>query len=190
VAATHLDSLPAASPPNRPGVHRPLVRVLPCDVAEGREIGSARRPSHCRPTAAPVALGACSAAQRPGCTCLRLSHARSRTSAGAVVDGAPRGGGIWRRRVEGTVTSIKRLLESGFGVETSDGTGWGARRVLVTTRLVDELPDIPGVRDRWGRDVVHCQYCFGGGSTTGTARGAGHQSPGFHARVDVASVKL
>jgi thioredoxin reductase len=26
---------------------------------------------------------------------------------------------------------------------------------------VDELPDIPGVRERWGRDVVHCPYCHG-----------------------------
>jgi thioredoxin reductase len=63
--------------------------------------------------------------------------------------------------VEGTVTSIKRLSQGGFHVETSDRSGWDARRVLVTTGLVDELPDIPGLRDRWGRDVVHCPYCFG-----------------------------
>ena len=62
---------------------------------------------------------------------------------------------------EGTVTSIKRLSQGGFHVEASDGRGWDARRVLVTTGLVDELPDIPGLRDRWGRDVVHCPYCFG-----------------------------
>jgi thioredoxin reductase len=24
-----------------------------------------------------------------------------------------------------------------------------------------ELPDVPGLRDRWGRDVVHCPYCHG-----------------------------
>jgi thioredoxin reductase len=63
--------------------------------------------------------------------------------------------------LEGTVTSITRLSQGGFRVETSDGMAWHARRVLVTTGLVDELPDIPGLRDRWGRDVVHCQYCFG-----------------------------
>jgi thioredoxin reductase len=43
----------------------------------------------------------------------------------------------------------------------SDGTYHRARRVLVTTGLVDELPDVPGLRERWGRDVVHCPYCFG-----------------------------
>lgn len=33
--------------------------------------------------------------------------------------------------------------------------------MLVATGLVDEYPDIPGLRDRWGRDVVHCPFCFG-----------------------------
>ena len=36
-----------------------------------------------------------------------------------------------------------------------------ARRVLVATGLRDELPDIPGVRERWGRDLLHCPYCHG-----------------------------
>ncbi len=63
--------------------------------------------------------------------------------------------------VAGTVSSIGRLSSGGFRVAASDGAGWDARRVLVTTGLVDELPDIPGLRERWGRDVVHCPYCFG-----------------------------
>jgi thioredoxin reductase len=36
-----------------------------------------------------------------------------------------------------------------------------ARRILVATGLRDELPDIPGVRERWGRDLLHCPYCHG-----------------------------
>jgi thioredoxin reductase len=32
---------------------------------------------------------------------------------------------------------------------------------LVTTGLVDELPDVPGLSERWGRDVLHCPYCHG-----------------------------
>ena len=36
-----------------------------------------------------------------------------------------------------------------------------ARRVLVATGVSDELPDIPGVRERWGRDLLHCPYCHG-----------------------------
>jgi len=63
--------------------------------------------------------------------------------------------------VEGTVKSLGRLPGGGFRVGLADGNGWDARRLLVTTGLVDELPDIPGLRERWGRDVVHCPYCFG-----------------------------
>jgi thioredoxin reductase len=48
-----------------------------------------------------------------------------------------------------------------FAVTLADGRTLRARRLLVTTGLVDELPDIPGLRDRWGRDVVHCPYCHG-----------------------------
>ena len=42
-----------------------------------------------------------------------------------------------------------------------DGHAVRARRLLVTSGLVDELPDMPGLRERWGRDVVHCPYCHG-----------------------------
>jgi thioredoxin reductase len=33
--------------------------------------------------------------------------------------------------------------------------------VLIATGLVDELPAIDGLRERWGRDVVLCPYCHG-----------------------------
>jgi thioredoxin reductase len=52
--------------------------------------------------------------------------------------------------------------ESGrFTVGLADGRSTRASRLLVTTGLVDELPDLPGLRDRWGRDVLHCPYCHG-----------------------------
>ena len=38
---------------------------------------------------------------------------------------------------------------------------FAARRLLVATGLRDEIPDIPGLRDRWARDVLHCPYCHG-----------------------------
>src|SRR3954447_4066758 len=48
-----------------------------------------------------------------------------------------------------------------FLVSLSDGRSLKARRILVTAGLVDELPDISGLRERWGRDVLHCPYCHG-----------------------------
>ena len=50
---------------------------------------------------------------------------------------------------------------TGFHVMLDSGVTLAARRLLVATGLVDELPDIPGVRERWGRDVLHCPYCHG-----------------------------
>ncbi|WP_066361809.1 NAD(P)/FAD-dependent oxidoreductase [Herbidospora mongoliensis] len=52
-------------------------------------------------------------------------------------------------------------VEPGFTVTLADGRRVGARRLLVTTGLVDVLPEIAGLRERWGRDAVHCPYCHG-----------------------------
>jgi thioredoxin reductase len=48
-----------------------------------------------------------------------------------------------------------------FHVALDDGTRLETRAVLVTTGLRDMTPAIPGVRERWGRDVLHCPYCHG-----------------------------
>jgi thioredoxin reductase len=60
----------------------------------------------------------------------------------------------------GEATAARRT-ETGFEVSMADGRSVESRRLLVTTGLVDELPEIPGVRARWGRDVLHCPYCHG-----------------------------
>ncbi|WP_436771613.1 NAD(P)/FAD-dependent oxidoreductase [Yinghuangia sp. YIM S09857] len=48
-----------------------------------------------------------------------------------------------------------------FHVTLSGGPVLRARRMVVATGLRDVLPDIPGLRERWGRDVLHCPYCHG-----------------------------
>lgn len=67
--------------------------------------------------------------------------------------------------IDGNVAMVKRLDDhdnhGGFRVALSNGSEVYARRLLVATGLVDELPDIPGVAERWGRDVIHCPYCHG-----------------------------
>ncbi|MGZ4461164.1 MAG: NAD(P)/FAD-dependent oxidoreductase, partial [Nocardioidaceae bacterium] len=52
-------------------------------------------------------------------------------------------------------------IEAGFFVRLAGGPALKARRILVTTGVRDELPDLPGVRERWGRDLLHCPYCHG-----------------------------
>ncbi len=51
-------------------------------------------------------------------------------------------------------------IEAGFFVRLTGGQVLRAR-ILVATGVRDELPDIPGVRQRWGRDLLHCPYCHG-----------------------------
>jgi thioredoxin reductase len=66
--------------------------------------------------------------------------------------------------VEGTVTSVTRSSvdgDVGFVARTAAGDEITARRLLLAGGLVDELPDIPGMAERWGRDVLHCPYCHG-----------------------------
>lgn len=61
----------------------------------------------------------------------------------------------------GLATAATRASGGGFTVTLADGSQVGARRLLVTTGVTDELPAIPGLRERWGRDVIHCPYCHG-----------------------------
>jgi thioredoxin reductase len=63
--------------------------------------------------------------------------------------------------VAATVSTLVPDGRHGFWVLLEDGQRIRARRVLVTTGMRDELPDIAGLRDRWARDVLHCPYCHG-----------------------------
>jgi thioredoxin reductase len=67
-------------------------------------------------------------------------------------------GGVF---LAGTVTRLVHDGRSGFWVFLDGGQRISARRLLVTTGLRDELPDVPGLRGRWARDVLHCPYCHG-----------------------------
>jgi thioredoxin reductase/SAM-dependent methyltransferase len=49
----------------------------------------------------------------------------------------------------------------GFRAELEGGRVVRARKVLVATGLTDTLPDVPGVAERWGKDVLHCPFCHG-----------------------------
>jgi thioredoxin reductase len=61
----------------------------------------------------------------------------------------------------GRVVSADPQDGGGFAVSLADGRSVRARRLLVTTGLVDELPDLPGLASLWGTDVLHCPYCHG-----------------------------
>ena len=52
-------------------------------------------------------------------------------------------------------------IEPGFTVTLASGRSLTSRRILIATGVSDELPDIEGVRERWGNDLLHCPYCHG-----------------------------
>ncbi len=52
-------------------------------------------------------------------------------------------------------------ITEGFTLSLAGGRAVTARRLLFATGAVDKLPDIPGARERWGRDFLHCPYCHG-----------------------------
>ncbi|GAA1937851.1 NAD(P)/FAD-dependent oxidoreductase [Microbacterium aoyamense] len=50
---------------------------------------------------------------------------------------------------------------AGVAVTFDDGSVENARALVVATGLTDELPDVPGLAERWGTSVLHCPYCHG-----------------------------
>src|SRR4051794_25626924 len=85
------------------------------------------------------------------------------TPADLLADGRAAVTGYGGRVVPGTVVAVERVAgeEPAFRIALADGNQVAARRLLVATGLVDELPDVPGVAERWGIDVLHCPYCHG-----------------------------
>lgn len=66
--------------------------------------------------------------------------------------------------LEGTVTAAERAGQ-GFRIEV-DGVAPSpepidARRLVLATGVIDHLPEVPGLAERWGRHVFHCPYCHG-----------------------------
>ena len=62
------------------------------------------------------------------------------------------------------VTDARRLQEDGaddFEVTLSNGERLTARKLLLATGVIDELPEIEGLSEFYGTSVFHCPYCDG-----------------------------
>lgn len=62
--------------------------------------------------------------------------------------------------LESTAQSAERT-PNGFAVTVTDGGRYEAQRLVLALGVVDELPNLPGVEERWGRSIFHCPYCHG-----------------------------
>lgn len=48
-----------------------------------------------------------------------------------------------------------------FSVVLADGSAYQARRIILAAGVTDELPNLPGLTELWGKYVFHCPYCHG-----------------------------
>ncbi|PTT69603.1 NAD(P)/FAD-dependent oxidoreductase [Arthrobacter sp. HMWF013] len=65
------------------------------------------------------------------------------------------------RTIQGAAVTAAGNIAEGFTVTLADGRVLKGNRLLITTGLVDDLPAIPALRERWGKDVLHCPFCHG-----------------------------
>ncbi len=54
-----------------------------------------------------------------------------------------------------------RRTPDGFTIVCEGGLQFGARKLLLATGVVDELPAVEGLRELYGKSVHHCPYCDG-----------------------------
>lgn len=62
--------------------------------------------------------------------------------------------------VEGLVEQAAGRLDD-FQVTLTDGQSFQGRRLVLAFGVRDELPDLPGMAERWGTGILHCPYCHG-----------------------------
>ncbi len=54
-----------------------------------------------------------------------------------------------------------RGANGAFTIELEDGARVGGKKLVLAYGIVDRLPAIPGLQERWGKTVLHCPYCHG-----------------------------
>jgi thioredoxin reductase len=62
--------------------------------------------------------------------------------------------------MSGTVAQARQLSD-GFELHLDSGEVRRASRLVLATGVVDHLPPIDGLAERWGQSVFHCPYCHG-----------------------------
>jgi thioredoxin reductase len=64
------------------------------------------------------------------------------------------------RLVNARAESVSRAIDD-FCVVTDDNESLRARRLILSYGVVDQMPDVPGFAEGWGRSIVPCPYCDG-----------------------------
>lgn len=62
--------------------------------------------------------------------------------------------------LEGKVTGARGAIDD-FTVRLATDEEHRGKRVILAYGVSDELPDVPGLAERWGKSAFHCPYCHG-----------------------------
>jgi thioredoxin reductase len=65
------------------------------------------------------------------------------------------------RFLQGEATEAQRNPQGLFTVRTAAGEAFEGKRLILAHGMVDDLPQLPGLRERWGDSVHLCPYCHG-----------------------------
>lgn len=65
------------------------------------------------------------------------------------------------RWIAGNVTRAARAASGGFHVALDGEAAQSSQLLILATGVVDHLPALPGLAERWGQHVFHCPYCHG-----------------------------
>jgi thioredoxin reductase len=62
--------------------------------------------------------------------------------------------------LDGTVTAVEKTGD-GFAVKLVNSAIFNAKKLLLSTGIIDIMTEIEGLADCWGKTVIHCPYCHG-----------------------------
>ena len=65
------------------------------------------------------------------------------------------------QHVRANAVSARKLGDHGFEVTDSNDETYLSKRLLLATGVTDNIPDIPGMKELWGKGVYHCPFCDG-----------------------------
>ena len=63
--------------------------------------------------------------------------------------------------IDGEAVCAWQTAPEQFAIELASGEKLTSSRVVLAHGVEDQLPDTPGLAERWGASVLHCPYCHG-----------------------------
>jgi thioredoxin reductase len=63
--------------------------------------------------------------------------------------------------IDQKVTKLEKADQKTFRATIANGTSYTARKVILGSGLKDDLPEVPGLRDAFGKGLFWCPWCDG-----------------------------